>query len=57
MLDADVVRADASSPDRESVDEVVGDDHEPRAEAELGGELACTGPGADDLGPLPRGVV
>jgi hypothetical protein len=36
---------------------VVGDDYEPSPEAELGGELACTGPEADDLGPLPRWVV
>ena len=36
---------------------VVGDDHQPRPEAELGGELASTGPEADDLGPLPRWVV
>jgi len=43
VLDAYAVQADALSPDGECVDAVVGDDHEPRAEAELGGELACTG--------------
>ena len=36
---------------------VVGDDHQPRSEAELGGELAGVGPEADDLGALPRWVV
>ena len=57
MLDADAVQADVSSPSGECVDAVVGDDHQPRPEAELGGELACAGPEADDLGPLPRWVV
>ena len=45
------------SPSGERVYAVVGDDQQPRPEAELGGELAGTGPEADDLGPLPRWVV
>src|SRR5450755_261511 len=57
VLDADAVQADASSPGGECVHAVVGDDHQPRPETELGSELACTGPEADHLGPLPRGVV
>ena len=57
MLDADAVQADVSSPGGECVYAVVGDHHQPRPEAELGGELACTRPEADDLGPLPRWVV
>ena len=57
VLDAYAVQADVASPGGECVDAVVGDDHQPRPEAELGGELACTGPEADDLGPLPRWVV
>jgi len=57
VLDAYAVQADVASPSSERVYAVVGDDHEPRPEAELGGELACTGPEADDLGPLPRWVV
>ena len=57
MFDADAVQADVSPPGGECVCAVVGDDHQPRPEAELGGELACTGPEADDLGPLPRLVV
>jgi hypothetical protein len=57
VLDAYAVQADASSPRGECAYAVVGDDHQPRPEAELGGELACTGPEADDLGPLPPWVV
>jgi hypothetical protein len=51
------VEADASPPGRERVDAVVGDDHQPRAKAELGGQLAGTGPAADHLAPLARRVV
>ena len=45
------------APGCERVHAVVGDDDQPRPEAELGGQLACTGPEADHLGPLPRRVV
>ena len=57
VLDAHAVQADVSSPGGECVYAVVSDDHQPRPEPELGGELACTGPEAEDLGPLPGGVV
>jgi hypothetical protein len=57
VLDADAVQADVPRPGGECAYAVLGDDHQPRAEAELGGELACAGPETDDLGPLPRRVV
>ena len=57
MLDADAVEADASRPGCERVYAVVGDDDQPCPEAEPGGQLACTGPEADHLGPLACRVV
>src|SRR3989442_14144014 len=57
VLDAYAVEADASPPGRERMYPVVGDDDQPCAKAELGGQLAGTGPEADHLGPLPRRVV
>jgi hypothetical protein len=57
VLDAYAVQANVSSPGSECVYAVVGDDHQLRPEADLSSELACTGPEADHLGPLPRRVV
>jgi hypothetical protein len=57
VLDAYAVETDASPPGCERMYAVVGDDDQPRPEVELGGQLACTGPEADHLGPLPRRVV
>src|SRR5437870_2732235 len=57
VLDAYAVEANASPPSCERMYAVVGDDDQPCPEAELGGQLACTRPEADHLGPLPRAVV
>jgi hypothetical protein len=57
VLDAYAVETDASPPGCKRMYAVVGDDDESRPKAELGGQLACTGPEADYLGPLPRRVV
>jgi hypothetical protein len=57
VLDAYAVEADASPPGCERMYAVVGDDDEPCPEPELGRQLACGGPEADHLDPLPRRVV
>jgi len=57
VLDAYAVETDASPPSCERMYAVVGDDDQPCPKAELGGQLACTGPEADHLDPLPRRVV
>jgi len=57
VLDAHAVEPDASPPRCERVYAVVADGDQSRPKAELGCQLACTGPEADHLGPLPRRVV
>jgi hypothetical protein len=57
VRDAYAVEPDAPPPGCERVYAVVGDGDQSNPKAELAGQLACTGPEADHLGPLPRRVV